>query len=668
MKKKVRYIIIGLVSIIIILLSSLVIINTLGDENKLTVDEKKWINANLSTLQNINVLNDSPVYGNSGYGVFYDFLNDFSKEYQIKINPITYNIYDGNVSDGFKLTSNIDDNSVIFKDDYYVLISKTNMHFKDETSIDDNVGVLASDINYLKSYVDKMNLVGYQSYTELETAFNESDAIKYIMVPKTLYIDYTIKNNYNIVYHFGDIKIYYILEMKNDDIFSIILKKYYNKWKDKNLDKSTNKNLLNSLTSSLSMSEKDISSINAKVYKYGFVNNNPYEVLMGGKYGGIVSEYLEKFSNLTNVEFKFTKYKNYNQFLTALNNNEIDLYFNYYLLNNEYKNVNTGMNVNYVIAAKNTNPLIIHSLNSLQYKNIYVLENSIISSFISSIPNVTINTYKNINDIKSVAKNDNIILIDKETFDYLKTNTLKDYTIRYSNSSDSIYNFKVREDNAFYKLFNAYIMIQNPEYIKITGLYNHERTVRTGSIFGKIAMYVLIIIFSVIIILYLLYKSSKKIKISKKIKKEDKIKFIDQLTSLKNRNYLNQNIDGWNKNRIYPQSTIIIDLNKIQEINDTKGYDEGDKQIKAASNILIRTQLDNSDIMRTDGNEFLIYTVGYDKRSIETYIRKLIKEFKDLPYDFGAIITYSLIEDDLKTIEDAINEAVDEMKEKKQEL
>ena len=131
---------------------------------------------------------------------------------------------------------------------------------------------------------------------------------------------------------------------------------------------------------------------------------------------------------------------------------------------------------------------------------------------------------------------------------------------------------------------------------------------------------------------------------------------------------MNENIDGWNKNKIYPQATVIVDLNKIQEINDTKGYDEGDKQIKAASNILIRTQLDNSDIMRTDGNEFLIYVVGYDRRAIESYIRKLIKEFKSLPFDYGAIITYSMIENDLITIEDAINDAVDKMKEKKQEI
>ena len=149
--------------------------------------------------------------------------------------------------------------------------------------------------------------------------------------------------------------------------------------------------------------------------------------------------------------------------------------------------------------------------------------------------------------------------------------------------------------------------------------------------------------------------------------KEDKMKYIDQLTSLKNRNYLNDSLPGWNKNSIYPQATVVIDLNKIQDINDTDGYDSGDKQIKAAANVLVRTQLDNSDIIRTDGNEFLLYLVGYSEKQVVSYIRKLNKEFKKLPYEYGAAIGYSMVLNEAKTLEDAINESVDDMKNKKNE-
>ena len=122
-----------------------------------------------------------------------------------------------------------------------------------------------------------------------------------------------------------------------------------------------------------------------------------------------------------------------------------------------------------------------------------------------------------------------------------------------------------------------------------------------------------------------------------------------------------------NKNTIYPQAMVVVDLNRIQEINDTLGYEKGDAQIKAAANILIRTQLDNSDIVRTDGTEFLIYLVGYDERQVVSYIKKLTKELKNMPYDFGASIGHSMIDSDKKLVEDALNEAVEDMKIKKQE-
>ncbi|HBA37225.1 MAG TPA: hypothetical protein DCY94_00750, partial [Firmicutes bacterium] len=92
---------------------------------------------------------------------------------------------------------------------------------------------------------------------------------------------------------------------------------------------------------------------------------------------------------------------------------------------------------------------------------------------------------------------------------------------------------------------------------------------------------------------------------------------------------------------------------------------EGDKQIQAAANVLIKTQLDNSEIMRTDGNEFTIYLVGYSEKQIVSYIKKLNKEFKNLPHDKHAAIGFSMIDDDLKLLSDAINEATEKMKENK---
>ena len=88
--------------------------------------------------------------------------------------------------------------------------------------------------------------------------------------------------------------------------------------------------------------------------------------------------------------------------------------------------------------------------------------------------------------------------------------------------------------------------------------------------------------------------------------------------------------------------------------------------IKKAANILITNQLEQSDIVRTNGDEFLIYLVGYEENKVITYMRKLYKEFKNLPYGFGVLLGYSMINDDVKTIDDAMNEAVLEIKTSKE--
>ena len=167
---------------------------------------------------------------------------------------------------------------------------------------------------------------------------------------------------------------------------------------------------------------------------------------------------------------------------------------------------------------------------------------------------------------------------------------------------------------------------------------------------------------------FVAYKLAHKIRISKRIKKEDKLLYIDVMTNLKNRNYLNDNIEYWSENKVYPQAILILDLNQIKDLNDKYGHEEGDKQIKAAANVLIKTQRENSEIMRTDGNEFMVYLVGYEEKIILSYIHKLTRELNlSLPYkNYGASLGYAMIENELNTIDDAINDATNRMRANKE--
>lgn len=668
MKKSVKRILLVIPVIVFIVVATLIIMNVLKDENKLTVKEKEWINNNLSTVQNVNIINNLSVFGANGSGIFYDFLSDMSKEYGLKINPVTYNNGESSVSHGFMATNSLDDNSLVIYEDNYVLIKKDYEVITDIASLSSkSIGVLSSDVTYLNSYLKSFNLklTAYENKKALEEAFSKD--LDYILVPKYEYLDYIVANDYQISYHFNDIKRYYTYELQGD-YFSSIIKKYFTKWNSKYFDSSYNKAMKQALIENLKLTDSDIKQLNSKVYSYGFINNSPYEIIMGGNYGGIISVYLNKFSKVAGVDFKYSKYRSYKLLTNAINDGSLDLYFNYYTLTNNYKEINTHMNIEYNIIAKESNSMVVNSLDSLKGKTVYVLQDSMLYNYLSTIDDITINTYRNVKELKKLAKQDNIIMIDHNTYETYANKELSGYTIRYTSNTDGTYNFKVREDGPFYKTLNAFIKLQDPNLTINEGLYNYTKTLKSGTVLGTIAKYSLYLIIGFVVIMYILYKSTKRVKISKKIKKVEKIRYIDQLTSLKNRNYLNENINAWNKNTIYPQATIVLDLNRLQEINDTLGYEKGDRQIKAAANILIKTQLDNSDIMRTDGNEFLIYLVGYEERQIISYIKKLYKEFKSLPYEYGATIGHSMITNDLKSIEDAINESVEDMKQKKQDL
>ena len=663
MKKK-RSLIVIVVSVIVVITLGIVLYLILSDENKLTVAERNWINENINTIQNINVINNANVFGKNGSGVFYDFIADFEEEYGLQTNAITFN--SGNNPSGLTLGSktNINDNDIVFYTDHYVLVGTSEENIATTTDLANRtIGILTSDLSYVSTYINNVTNVSFTQYASTEELFAALDGeLNFIIVPLLQYLDISLQNDYHILYHFSDIKVYYTLQME-DTTLSSVLKKFYNNWQE-NFDTSFNTALFNTFKTSLNITDTEIDAMQSVTYDYGFVNASPYEVITGGKYGGIVAVYLSNFSDFAGVEFNFERYRNFNRFTNALNNGDIDLYFNYYNFTDEY-NQTSGIDIEYVVAARRDNPEVIKSVNSLIGKTVYVLENSKIYDYISNINGINIETYATINDLFKLNKRDVYIVLDKYTFDYYSDNRLDNYTARYSDYINSVYTFKVRTDSALYRLLDKYISFLDEDSIIIEGLDNHYNTIKSGGVITRIVEYIIYIVIIAIIIALIVIKKSKKISIARKIKREDKMKFIDQLTSLKNRNFLNENIETWNNNTIYPQAILVVDLNKIQEINDQYGYNEGDRQIKAAANILVKTQLDNSEIMRTDGNEFVIYLVGYSQKQLSNYIHKLNKEIKKLPYDHGAEFGYSMILDDIKTIEDALNEAVEDMKKQK---
>ena len=291
-----------------------------------------------------------------------------------------------------------------------------------------------------------------------------------------------------------------------------------------------------------------------------------------------------------------------------------------------------------------------------------VVENSKLDETLK-LKGINATRYSDTDSLLRGIKDNDIILIDKEMYNYYSSEKLSDYMVVYEGNLGKTPFVISGKNKTFASLFDYYVSMT--DYNDFSGKYNTS----VGMYDGRLKEIISILAFSlavilILIIVLLMIKNKKKKK--KRAYMEDKMKFIDVMTSLKNRNYLNYSIPKWDDNVIYPQAIVVIDLNNLKDINDNYGHEKGDEVIKKAANILIANQLEKTDLVRTDGNEFLIYMVGYPANDVMMYSRKIYKEFKNLPYGYGASIGYSMIEDDVKSIDDAINEAIIDMNKNKE--
>lgn len=666
MIKKKKYIIL-LISIIAFVLIGIVVFSIFQDKNKLNSKEKSWLKNNSKQFIDVRVLNDVNTFGFNGQGVFFDFLNDFKKKYSLGINVITYN--HGAISPGisFQLNNTVSPEDVVLYKDHFVVVSKTSQAINNINDLNDKkIGVLNTDLSYVSYYLSH-NKITFEQYNDLGLLVESLPSLDHIIVPLNQALDLVLNNGFFINYHLSDINQYYFLGFSEDQTLNSIMRKYYAVWSKENFNDSYNQNLLATFIKGLKYTEADFHALTSKVYNYGFVGNAPYEILSGEEYSGVIGEYITGFTRMSGIEFNYKKYNNYDSLNKAANNNRVDLYYSSVNLANQFEPINTGMDLGYVILTNNNNEIVINSLESLKGKTIHVLKNSLLHRYFSDLMIATIETYEYPNDLFSLVKDsNNIIVVDEIGFDYNNNNRIKNAIAKYRGEAKGYeIDFKSNASEKFVRLYGQYVRSVDDNLAKNIGIAKYNQLLNSSSLVGTIIRYLLIIILSGVLLSFVVYRFSTRLKLSSRIKKDDKMRFIDLLTSLKNRNYLNKNITKWDQNSIYPQTAIIIDLNNIKFINDTYGYEEGDRQIKAAADILIKTQLDNTEIIRTDGNEFLIYLLEYSEKQVSSYIHKLSKEFNSLPYEYGAAIGYSMIENELKLIDDAINEATLDMRNNK---
>ena len=665
MKKNKKYFLIGGLVLVLIVLILCLLMYLNSRKNGYSFSEKSFINSNLNNVIDVSVEGSLPIFSNSGVGVFYDFVNFMERD-----TKLTFNVQ-VNGSGTYKFTNKneLGGNDLLFYTDHFVVVSTLSDEIVDLNTLSGkNVAVMDTDKDYVSKYMSEynVNIVSFSHFNDLTDQM--SDSVLYAILPMQKYINSIVYNKYNIVYHIDGLHSHYVLSMNDaSSTMSKIFTKAFNMWKSEILP-SINSHFLELYYDAYNLTEVEKERVTSDDLIVGYVDNMPFEGKLNRNFSGITSTYLGIFSDMTGATYKYIEYKNINKLIEALNNKKVDLAVNYYDVNssNYVDSVSLGT-IKYVILAHQSNKDSFDNLVSISDDNIKMVGNTKLYKYISGI-NSNINTYKDYKKMfKSLTKED-ILVIEKSTYDYYKNSSLKKYVIKYMGESTVSNTFLLNNDNkVLNNLFNFYLSTTSNNNIESMAIDNSLNMASRNILIEFIISNITYLVLLAIAVVFLLYKFNRKVKVTKKIKKEDKMMYLDVMTNLKNRNYLNDNLSYWEDNKVYPQAVVVIDLNNISIINDTKGHEEGDRQIKSAASILIKTQRENSEIIRTDGNEFLIYLVGYEENQIVTYVNKLMKEFKSLPYEYGASMGYFMITSESTTIDDAINEALIKMRENKGE-
>lgn len=663
-----------LIAIIVIAILSGIyfFLNVKDDETNLTILEKQWIMRNKKTLIDINVPNNLSILADNGEGVIFDYLKKVEKDTGLKFNKVSYNYKTNNetLKDlSIVVLSNedsISNDDILLAEDNYVLVSLSDNHLSNLNDLyGKKIGIFKEDKEKLFKYVNSS--YDYQEFTNIADLISsiKNRKVNYAIVPRYYILKDIVKERIYVNYSFNDMSNKIVLRSGSDNRLSSVMSKYLLSFKENDYMKSYEDTFMKFYINNTNATDLDTSSLASKIFTYGYVKDNTYNILKGKELYGFAGEYINLLSNMADIELDYKGYSSREELSAAIKSGNVDIAF----INFDYKNEQGLYTINAfspeMVAISKTNYRISHK-EGLESRKLYTLKNTYLEDYLKD----NYNSYlKGIKNIDKKIDDDGVLVLDELDYHYYSRKAkFDDYYLLLKDEYSAPFKFYIKTDEkVMYDYINFMLMYTDSNDIK-TNSINKLVSLDTNTS-GFMNMYSAIALFIIIpvLLLFIILGLTRIRKSRNTTRKEDILKYNDMLTSLKNRNYLNAHIEEWDEQKITPRTIIIIDLNNLKYINDNYGGEEGDLLIKKAAAILINTQLEKSEIVRTDGNEFLIYLVGYNEKQVNTYINKLSREFEKLPHGFGAAVGYSMIEDEIKTIDDAINEAGIEMRADKEQ-
>ena len=120
--------------------------------------------------------------------------------------------------------------------------------------------------------------------------------------------------------------------------------------------------------------------------------------------------------------------------------------------------------------------------------------------------------------------------------------------------------------------------------------------------------------------------------ITERKQSEDQLRYVsmhDTLTNLYNRAYFEEEMAQLERSRQFPVSVVMMDMDRLKEVNDSLGHAAGDDLLRQAAAILRATFRTEDVIARIGGDEFAVLLPRTDTAAMQQVVERLRKNLAD---------------------------------------
>jgi diguanylate cyclase (GGDEF)-like protein len=144
----------------------------------------------------------------------------------------------------------------------------------------------------------------------------------------------------------------------------------------------------------------------------------------------------------------------------------------------------------------------------------------------------------------------------------------------------------------------------------------------TKQLISSISVFVISVLFLSFLSFLIILRESKELKHAYSLL--ESLASTDVLTGIYNRTFFEAELDRLKSSRRYPVGVIVVDLDGLKEINDTRGHAAGDLMICKSAEVLKESVRSDDLVSRTGGDEFTILLPDTDVEGLKTAVERIL--------------------------------------------